>query len=235
MTKTPTSNREEFAHLLPWYVNGTLDVATTEAIEKALETDVELQRNLQRALEDQAATMEAAQLDTVPQSMNARFDAQLEHVIEADTRRTAETVSQSGILEQLGAWLQETLLAGSRPRLALAAAAAAIVILLQSGAIVSLFVTGSGQDTRFDLASDGDAGTGTDIVFLVQLKPQAVILDLSEFLETNGGKIIDGPLAGGMYKLGFVSSDNVSADLVLAKLKRHDSLFQLVLPADGQK
>ncbi len=235
MTKTPTSDREEFADLLPWYVNGTLDDATMEAIDRALETDVELQRNLHRALEDQAATIEAAELEAVPQSMNARFDAQLEHEIKADARRTAENDSQSGVLEQIGTWLQETLLAGSRPRLAMAAAAAAIVILLQSGAIVSLFVTGSGQDTQFDLASDGEAGTGIDIVFLVQLKQQAVISDLSEFLQTQDGKIIDGPLAGGMYKLGFVSSDGVSADSIKAELNRRDGLFQLVLPADVQK
>lgn len=232
MTNTPNSNHEELAELLPWYVNGTLDVATMEAIDRALETDVELQRNLQRAIEDQAAVLEAAELDTIPESMSARFDAQLEVELKADASRKAETANQAGILEQIGAWIQETLLAGSRPRLALVAAAAAIVILLQSGAIVSLFVTDDGQDAQFDLASGGGADSGTDIVFLVQLNEQAAISDLSEFLEANGGKVIDGPLAGGMYKLGFKETEDRDSEAVKAELSAQGGLFTLVLPSN---
>ena len=232
MTKTPTSNHEELADLMPWYVNGTLDAATMQAIDTALETDVELQRNLQLALEDQTTTIEAAELDTVPESMPARFDAQLEFEIEADANRNVETAPQTGVMEQIGAWIQETLLAGSRPRLALVAAAAAIVILLQSGAIVSLFVTGDRQDAQFDLASDGETESGTDIVFLVQLNEQAAILDLSKYLEANGGKIIDGPLAGGMYKLGFESTEDRDSEAVKASLSAEGGLFTLVLPSN---
>ncbi len=226
MTKTTANNSDRYANLLPWYVNGTLDAATTEAIDKALETDADLRLNLERALEDQVATAELAELDTAPQSMSARFDAQLERELEAGSLEI--TGSGKGLLEKLGGWLQDTLLAGSRPRLALATVAAAIIILLQSGAIVSLFV--GGQSPQFDLASDDGDESGANIVFLVQLNENAVVSELSAYLDKQGGRILDGPLPGGMYKLGFENSKETSADSILAELKVHNRLFKLILP-----
>ena len=230
MTKAHENKHRELAELLPWYVNGTLDDGTMEAIDRALETDEELRRNLDRALEDQAATLELAEADQVPASISARFDVQLDQEITSARRADSQSAATPGLLDRVGEWLQETLLAGSRPRLAFVAAAAAIVILLQSGAIISMFVTGSAPGSQIDLASDPAPEDIVDTVFLVQLKSDATIADLSAFLESEGGRIIDGPLPGGMYMLGFELPEGRTVDAIEAELKERGNLFALVLP-----
>lgn len=231
MTKAPEDKNAELAELLPWYVNGTLDADTMAAIDDALETDGDLQRNLERALEDQSATLELAETDPIPASIGARFDAQLDQEIFA-TRRAesgSEQASAPGLLDRLGHWLQDSLLGGSRPRLAFAAAAAALIILLQSGAIVSLFVTG-GAESGIDLASDDKAGDFSGIMYLVQIAPEAKVADLSAFLEAEGGKILEGPLPGDMYRLGFSAVEDRPADKIEQVLKSRSDLFALILP-----
>lgn len=227
MSNYSTKDNAELAELLPWYVNGTLDEETMAAIDRACQTDPDLERNLQRALEDQAAAIELADADPVPQSITARFEAQLDREI-ADSQKVP--AATPGLLERLGNWVQDTLLAGSRPRLAFAAVAAAAIILLQSGAIVSLFLTDS-QNAQLDLASGKDAAGGAEIVYLVQLNPEAVVSDLTAFLEAQGGNIIDGPLSGGMFRIGFTAAEGVTAETIKSKLDAEKSLFTLVLPA----
>ena len=232
MSKAEMKNNRELAELLPWYVNGTLDAATMQAIDRALETDGELRNNLDRAREDQAAALELAEADSVPLSMPARFEAQLDREISVSQQQaaTANAGSQPSLLAGLGEWLQETLLGGSRPRLAFAAIAAAVVILLQSGAIVSMFVSGGSNGPGMGLASGEKPEGAPAFVFLVQIGQNVTLSDLGAFLEANGGRIVDGPLAGGMYRLGFDEKEGRSAETVLNEMASRSDLFALVLP-----
>lgn len=234
MTKAQGNNNTDFADLLPWYVNGTLDSATMVAIDRALETDPELQRNLDAALEDQAAALELADADPVPASITARFEAQLDQEIETSQKAALAIPASrsSGFFEGVGAWIQETLLGGSRPRLAFAAAAAVIIILLQSGAIISMIGSDSGQGSGIDLASDGKAGDFSGTGFLVQIAPDAKIADLSVFLETHKGAVLEGPLPGGMYRLGFANVEGRAAGELEGLLKEQTGLFTLILPGN---
>lgn len=227
MTKAHGNKNAELADLLPWYVNGTLDTADMEAIDAALESDPDLQLNLERALEDRAATLELASTDIVPASMSARFDAQLEREADASQHAPREQTAP-GFLERAGQWLYDALLGGSNPRLVYAAAAAAIVILLQSGAIVSMFVSAPGS--QIDLASGENAGGVADIMFLVQIEPDTPFSKIAAFLEAEDGRILDGPLPGGMYKLGFNDAEGVSESIIGDTISSRGDLFPLVLP-----
>lgn len=67
---------------------------------------------------------------------------------------------------------------------------------------------------------------------LVRLAPHVEMAELSAFLEREHARIVDGPRAGGFFKLSFPDAARADRDEIVARLADQGALFSLVLPGD---
>ena len=104
------------------------------------------------------------------------------------------------------------------------AAAACLLLVVQSGIIVSM-LGGGGFETA---SGPGEAASGPAMI--VQFAPGADIANVSAFLDQAGARIADGPLPGGLYRLEFGAAEERSLDELTALLRGQPDLFVLVLP-----
>lgn len=228
MSPTSEKEREELEMLMPWYVNGTLDRASTERIEAALLVDPALARSLELLREDSDAAVALAEADELPASMEARFQAQLDAAAAEDARSAAREAVRPGPLARFGGWVGDLVLSAPPRGLALATAAAALVVLLQTGVIVSMFGAGEGPGFRTASGETGQAGPAV----LVQFAAGADLGEIAAFLDENGGRIVDGPLPGGLFKLRFQESEERGSQELAAELRERPQLFKLALPSE---
>ncbi len=234
MSNTAIKKPEEFSLLLPWYVAGTLDEKLMSEIDAALERDPTLRHQLELVLQDQSMSHELTSEIVVPESMTARFEVALNQQIENEVR-----ISDKSQNTPRGRWLTH-LIAGLLPpqRLAYAAIAAVLLIVVQSGAIFGLLQSGTDQPTRYQTASGNNPANSlaNGLVVLVQFSDGASIKSISTYLRANSLSIIQGPITGGMFRIGM--STNKARDLEISdvgalasKLSMQSDLFALVLPA----
>lgn len=223
MAMTETHTEHGFADdLLPWYAIGRLTPADTARIDAALKGEPELSRRLDLVRDELAETIR----------VNEGLGAPSPHVIEqlfakidAEPRRSP--ASPSGFAVRLSEWLS-----GLAPRtLALATIAGGFVLLAQAGIIGSLLLTDetpasytTASYTRFE-AQDG-------AFVLVGFSETATAARVLEFLKSNNATIVDGPRAGGLFKLK-VSAEKLpreEVDKIAQRLRGDTALVRLVAP-----
>jgi anti-sigma factor RsiW len=221
MTKQDTT-RAEISMLLPWYAAGTLNAADTRRVAAAISHDPELARRLEDIREEAAETRALNEAIPAPSRASAdKFFAALEE----------ETANNPRIYKPkftLSSWLTEKM-SEARPRtLAFAAAAAIAVIALQAGLIV-----GNVVDTRpgYQTATAPEAvAAGPQI--LANFAPTATVADIEALLNEVGGTIIEGPHAGGLYRIRIAEgTDQAGIDRAIATLRAKPEIVRFVAPA----
>lgn len=228
MSDIDERNREEISLLLPWYANGTLEGYERDLVEEALQTDKALAAEYDLIVEDQLATLDLATAAEVPESMSLRFNSALERKLAEQPVADQQAQGQPGFLDQTSAFLAQ-LFAG--PRLALVAATAIVIIAVQGGALVSILSNGVGTGPQFQTANETAPAPVRGIEVLVGFAPNANQASITAFLTKEKAVIVDGPLAGGLYRLRFQPGDDRSDDQsIVERLKSETSLFMLVLP-----
>ena len=198
MITTTDKERENLSELLPWYANNTLSDADMERVEKALEEDSTLRLELDLVLEDMAATAELAEETVIPLHMEERFQAQLQQTLAWEGNTTPASV------EKQKEWSLSGLFNALFPTQSFAYAAGALmlVVAVQAGVIVSL--TGeSQQPAQYTTATGEDPTATAGIVYLIQFSSEAGIGNIAAFLSQNQGKIVEGPLADGLFRVSF--------------------------------
>lgn len=235
MSTTHEKEPDELTLLLPWYLNGTLEPEMMARIDKALKTDPVLQHQFDLLLEDQAATLELAESETLPVAMGDRFRVALDQEIER-ARITSTSAAGKG-----QSWTLSRLIEAVFPTrsFAYAAAAAMLVIAVQSGIILQMSAdqTPSQSGTQYETATGDSSSNGTVAEYLVMFQPGADFGDVSAFLSENNATIASGPSGDGFLTIRFESQslENGTADVLSEKvesvLNERTDLISLYLPS----
>lgn len=219
---TTDPERDEDELLLPWYATGRLRPSENSRIEAALARDPELARRLGLAEGERDEAVAVNESLGAP-SMKARDD--LFARIDADL--AAREQSPRGWLRRIG----ERLARLPPPMLAGSALAACLLLLLQAGLLTGAWLGGS--KTTYETASHGGSGPPAGGAFiLVAFAPAATAAQITEALAETGLSIVDGPRAGGIYRLRLRERADVqdNLDAVLGRLRASSGLVVLAVP-----
>jgi hypothetical protein len=206
---TIDKEREDLETLLPWHAAGTLSRRDAERVEKALASDRELLRRFNLAREELNETIHLNETLGAP---SARAMEKLFAAIEAEPARKPK------VSFDLAARLAEFVASFSPRTLAMAGAIGALAIVLQAGVITANLVkheagtevASKNTVSSTELASAGDASDGT--LAAIRFAPKADMTQITAFLLANKASMIDGPIAGGIYKIRLPESGKAKED-----------------------
>ena len=213
--------REEVEMLLPWYVTGRLDTADLAKVEAYLAAHPEVARQLDLARAERDETVAANQALGLP---SAAATARLMESLPAARPGWAAMRALRGGLRQVG----DLLAAPTANGLRWAALAAAVLIAVQGVAIVSLLNERAGT---YQTASGGQGGEG--IALLVTFADDAKATAISQLLTDLDASIVDGPKAGGVYKIRLRTEDRSTAgrEALMRRLAERRDIVRAVLPS----
>lgn len=217
--------REE--EILPWYAAGKLSPDEAAAVEKALAQDPELRAHLTRIEEEREVVVQANEAIDAP---SRRMADRLFAAIEAEAGPARRMQGAGGWLARIGDFLGSL----APANLGLAGAAAVAVIVLQAGLLGTVWMARSGDGTgsTYETASGpGEAVTGAFV--LVAFQPGASVEQITELLGEIDARIVDGPQAGGLYRLriGDASLDEGQRSAVETRLRERRDVVRMVAPA----
>jgi anti-sigma factor RsiW len=230
MNRNESSDYRALADLLPFYVTGKLPLEDVQRIEHALAEDEALRYELALVEEEQITTVHANEMLGLPSSSSAqRFFAALE----AEPARTTPRALAKGML----AWIGEHLQSLAPRQMAFAGVAAALLLVAQTG-FIGVLLHGKGGST-YGTASFPEDGTATAIegsFAMVAFMPEAKVADLARLLESAHLRVVDGPRAGGFFKVRIGPKDMPKADrdAILAKLQAEKTVIRFVAPSLSQ-
>lgn len=208
-TNNEAPEREEIETLLPWFAAGTLNRRDAARVEAALEQDAELSRRFDMVRDELGETIRLNESLGAP---SARAMTRLFEKIDAEPAVRRSTVSIN-----LGARISE-FIAGFSPRtLAYAGAVAALAIVLQASVITGVLLQDRTVPGGPGLASHHPAGEQGALAF-IRFNPQTSAADITRFLVDNKVSIVDGPAAGGMYRVRITAKSKDEAAAILKKL-----------------
>ncbi|MEE7459812.1 hypothetical protein MPAR168_23400 [Methylorubrum populi] len=218
---TTDPERDEDELLLPWHVTGRLRPAEAARIESALARDPELARRLDLARAERDGTVAVNDGLGAPSAKGrndlfARIDADL----------AARERGPRGWLRRIG----ETLARLSPPMLAGSALAAGLLLVLQAGLLTGAWLGGA---TTYETASHEASGPPMGGTFLlVAFAPSATAAQITEALAETGLSVVDGPRAGGIYRLRLSEGTDGrgSPSAALDRLRAKPGLVVLAVP-----
>ena len=213
--------REEMEMLLPWYVTGRLDTADLAKVEAYLAAHPEVARQLDLARTERDETVAANEALGLP---SAGATARLMASLPAARPGWAAMRALRDGLQQVG----DLLAAPTANAVRWAALAAAVLIAVQGVAIVSLLNERAGT---YQTASGGQGGEG--IALLVTFADDAKATAISQLLTDLDGSIVDGPKAGGVYKIRLRTEDRSTAgrEALMRRLAERRDIVRGVLPS----
>ena len=213
--------REEIEMLLPWYVTGRLDAADLAKMEAYLAAHPEVARQLDLARTERDETVAANEALGLP---SAGATARLMASLPAARPGWAAMRALRGGLQQVG----DLLAAPTANAVRWAALAAAVLIAVQGIAIVSLLNERAGT---YQTASGGQSGDG--IALLVTFADDAKATAISQLLTDFDASIVDGPKAGGVYKIRLRTEDRSTAgrEALMRRLAGRRDIVRAVLPS----
>jgi hypothetical protein len=204
MTSNHKLSPGDLEELLPWHAAGTLDSDEAAEVERALAADPELARRFALVREELTETILLNESLGAP---SARAMETLFRAIDQD-RKVVRRVASPSLGARVAQFFSPRVLAWS-------ASAAALIVLLQAGVITRLVMeehesaappvqaAASATDVpTFETASAPiTRGLEVDSYALVRFAPRASIADINKFLDDHDAAIVDGPKAGGVYRV----------------------------------
>jgi anti-sigma factor RsiW len=221
MSDTPLADaeREEIEMLLPWYITGKLDRSDRAKVEAYLAAHPEVARQLDLVRADQHETVAGNEALGWPSA------AATERLMAALPRPGWGALrTLRGGLQQIG----NLFTAPTAGAVRWAAVAAALLIAVQTVVIATLLSQGSGP---YQAASGPQAGDG--IALLVTFADNVKATAISQLLTELDASIVDGPKAGGVYKIRLRTEDRSqpARDALVRKLAERRDIIRAVLPS----
>lgn len=228
-TKNQLTERDEIESLLPWHAAGTLGRRDAQKVERALAADQELARNYAAVREE---LVETIRLNETLGAPSARAMQRLMADIETD----AATARRPRSSFDLSVWLAEKLSTFSPRTLAWSAAAATLAIVLQAGLLAGIFMNErANQRDGFQTASfSTEAPKAEGTYALVSFAPQVSASEITRFLEAHKFSMVEGPRAGGLYKVRLSVTGLPKEELsrIVKRLQDDTSVVRFVAPVD---
>jgi hypothetical protein len=223
MSEATIDEREEIEMLLPWYVTGRLEPAEMATVDAYLAAHPEMARQLDLVRAELEGTVAVnAALGAPSAAATARIMAALPAARPATAARRA--------LGRLWAQAEALFVAPTPGAVRWAALAVAALVVLETAALVTL-VSAPGERGTYRTASGVDSGDG--IAALVVFADGAKAPAISQLLTDFDARIVDGPKAGGMYKIRLRTEDRSPAarDALLRRLAERRDVVRSVLPS----
>jgi hypothetical protein len=218
------SEADEIAALLPWYVSGKISAQDRAKVEAYAGRNPEVRAHITLARDEADVVFASNQEIAPPRAALDNLKASL-----AASPGARFSSAKASLLDRLGTFLDSL-----TPRqLAYAGLAAALALAVQTASIGALL---SGQTGGYQTAAGAKACVDKGSFALIALQRAAPAGTLSAFLAENKMKIVEGPVAGGMYRV-CVSGDVLSKgalDAAIAKIKARADLVSFVSAAPGQ-
>lgn len=208
--------------LLPWYATGVLSGPEKARVERALAADPALRESLARVVEEQDETVLYNQSVAAPRA--GGIDALMARIEAEAPRRDRVAARETGLIARIVA-----VFGNLSPRMvAIGAVAAALVIIAEGGVLLNLISRGDNGPSEYITASVEPVPAGERTSLLVTFVPNAPLDEIVKLLRTEQATIVEGPLAGGLFKIAVATE---SAEAVLADLKSHTGLVRFAAPA----
>jgi anti-sigma-K factor RskA len=219
---TTQEERRDLAQMAPFYVAGALTPDEMARFEAALTKDPELARNVAAARAERDEIV--AQNEALP-TPSARAFATLFRNIDAEPAPKPNLWRQLDIGGALARLMS--------PRaLGWATAAACLLVALQAGLFLSERVTG--PDASFSVAwGPEENARGAGVYALVSFTPGANMEAVSALLNQTGALIVEGPRAGGFYRLRLGGADLAPAEArrKIETLRQASALVRFAAPS----
>jgi hypothetical protein len=209
--------------LLPWHAAGTLSRREAVEVEQALAADPELARRYELVREELGETIRLNETLGAP---SARAMERLFAAIDAEEAKAPRRQARFNF----AGWVSETLSSLSPRTLAWSATAAAVAIALQAGLLASVYV---GSERAYETASQRTAATSGSFA-LIGFAPQASAADITRFLETHKLVVVDGPRAGGLFRVRVAAADapKDEAARVIARMREDTGIVRFASPTE---
>lgn len=228
------SEADEIAALLPWYVSGKIGAEDKARIETYARSHPELAHQIALAREEADAVFAVNQAIPVPHAALDKFKERLAAQPSVRFGSSRFKTAGSSIVDRVGRFLD-----GLTPRqLAYAGITAALAIAVQAASIGALLNKPAGPGAAGYQTASGHKDTLSAGTFaLVSFQPTATASGLSAFLTEGGLSVVDGPRAGGLFRVRL--SDKVlsktEADALIAKLKARADLVAFASAAPSSQ
>lgn len=201
----------ELRQLLPWYVNGTLDVSTQWDIDRLIDRSPLVTNEVTwlRQLREQIQNLpdEAAQRSP---------DAGLDNLLALVRAQQSGKVSVLPFRKRLNAWLE-------RPRNSLVPAGLAAAVVLTQTAIIGALLNHLPPQHLTPLSATTPAAS---TLLQITFKPQATEIQIRSLLASVHGDIVAGPGALGVYVIRVPDGQGAAA---LAKLRNDQSAIESIV------
>jgi anti-sigma-K factor RskA len=218
-----SSEPAELEALLPWYAAGTLRRRDRQRIEDALRNDAELARHADLVREELAETI------CLNESLGAPSAQALDRLMAAIDADTAAAHQRSSVRALAGRFAG--LIASFSPRtLAVGASLATLAIALQAFLLVGMLTKPQGT---FETASVSGAPRGHGTFAMVRFARQASAAEITKFLETYQATLVDGPKAGGLYRVRLAMTSLAKEELARIVMRmQHERVVEFAEPSE---
>jgi hypothetical protein len=220
-TKDEMPDRDEIESLLPWHAAGALKPEDAARVESAIAADEVLAQRYALVREEREETV------AVNEALGAPSAAAMERLFAAIERDAPRRRAPSF---DFGSWVAALFSHASPRALGWVAAAAMLVIVVQAGLLTDAYLS---EPQTYRVASPGDAADTQAQFAIVRFNPAATAADVARVLGEHKALIVDGPRAGGLYRIRVGEAGLSKEELfkIVSRLQEEKAVIRFVVPA----